>query len=295
MGPYLREYRNVFELKIMMKQTLALIVLGIVSTGLFSCRHSRQISRVSFPVADTSKHNETTTNITDSAAAEAIAYNKALLSGIRSNYISFTTFSAKLKIDFESESKQMSGISANMRMQKDSLIWILVSAPIIGEVARAIITPDSLKAIDKFHKKVYLRDLKDAKDILNIPFDFKTLQDLIIGNPIYLTDSIYQVVKTPAVISFSCDSTFFTSIFNVFADDYGLQQSKVMDKDSTHKRSIELTYGEYKTQGKVKFATRRRVFIEEKSYTNVNMDFNKVDFDQPMSFPFSIPSGYTKE
>ncbi|UPK70843.1 DUF4292 domain-containing protein [Chitinophaga filiformis] len=278
----------------MMKQTLALIVLGIVSTGLFSCRHSRQIAGTSFPVTDTTQHNIITK--TDSASvAAASTYNKELLSKLRSNHISFNTFSAKLKIDFETESKQMSGINANMRMQKDSFIWISVSAPIIGEVARAIITPDSLKAIDKFHKIAYLRDLKNAQDVLNIPFDFKTLQDLLIGNPIYLTDSVYQVVKTPAVISFTCDSTIFTSLFNVFADDYILQQSKVMDKDSTRRRSVELTYGEYKSLDKIKFATRRRVFVEEKSYTKINMDFNKIDFDQPVSFPFTIPSGYSRE
>jgi hypothetical protein len=277
----------------MMKQTLALIVLGIVSTGLFSCRHSRQIAGTSFPAADTTQHQIEKKDSASVAAAET--FNKELLSKLRSNYISFNTFSAKLKVDFETESKQMAGINANMRMQKDSIIWISVSAPIIGEVARAIITPDSLKAIDKFHKIVYLRGMNDAKDILHIPFDFKTLQDLIIGNPVYLTDSISQVVTTPAVISFTCDSTVFTSLFNVFADDYILQQSRVMDKDSTRKRSVELTYGEYKSLDKVKFATRRRVFVEEKSYTKINMDFNKIDFDQPVTFPFTIPSGYSKE
>jgi hypothetical protein len=228
----------------------------------------------------------------DSATvAAANTSNKETLAKLRSNYISFNTFSAKLKVDFETDAKQMSGINANMRMQKDSVIWISVSAPIIGEVARAIITPDSLKAIDKFHKVVYLRDMKDAKDILHIPFDFKTLQDLIIGNPVYLTDSVYQVVKTPAVISFTCDSSLFTSMFN----DYVLQQSKVVDKDITRKRSIELTYGEYKSLDKVKFATLRRVFVEEKTYTKINMEFNKIDFDQPVSFPFTVPSNYTRE
>lgn len=276
-----------------MKHTLALIVFGIISTGLFSCRHSRQIAGTSFPVADTTQHQTVKTDSASVAAANT--YNKELLAKLRANHISFITFNAKLKVDFESESKQMAGISANLRMQKDSIIWISVSAPIIGEVARAVITPDSLKAIDKFHKVAYLRDMKHAQDILNIPFDFKTLQDLIIGNPVFLTDSVYQVVKTPAVISFTCDSTVFTSLFNVFADDYILQQSKVMDKDSTRKRSVELTYGEYKSLDKVKFATRRRVFVEEKSYTNINMDFNKIDFDQPVSFPFTVPSNYSKE
>ncbi|WP_089811263.1 DUF4292 domain-containing protein [Chitinophaga sp. YR627] len=277
----------------MMKQTLALIVLGIVSTGLFSCRHSRQIAGTSFPVTDTTHHQASAADSASIAAANT--FNKEMLAKLRGNYISFNTFSAKLKVDFETEAKQMSGINANMRMQKDSIIWISVSAPIIGEVARAIITPDSLKAIDKFHKVAYLRDMNNAKDLLNIPFDFKTLQDLIIGNPIYLTDSVYQVVKTPSVISFTCDSTMFTSLFNVFADDYVLQQSKVMDKDSTRRRSIELTYGEYKSLDKVKFATLRRVFVEEKNYTKINMEFNKIDFEQPLSFPFTIPSGYTRE
>ena len=275
-----------------MKQTLALITLGIISTGMFSCRHARQIGRSSFPVADTSQHLE---NKDSAATAEAMAFNRDMLSKIRSNIIPFTTFSAKLKVDFESETKQMSGINAVIRMQKDSIIWISASMPIVGEVARAIITPDSLKAIDKFHKKQYLRAIKDANDLLNIPFDFKTLQNMIIGNPVYLTDSIYQVIKTPSVISFSCDSTLFTSLFNVFADDYVLQQSKVMDKDSTHKRSCELTYGEYKSQDGHKFATRRRIFVEEKNVTRINMDFNKVEFDQPATFPFTIPANYSKE
>lgn len=277
-----------------MKQTIVVLTLGLISTGMFSCRHARHISGSSFPVSDTTQHNIVDSK--DSAAmAEANAFNKTMLASIRSNNIDFTTFSGKLKVDFESESKQMSGINVVIHMQKDSMIWISASVPLIGEVARALITPDSVKVVDKFHKKLMLRATKDAKDILNVPFDFKTLQDMLIGNPVYLTDSIYHVVKTPSVISFSCDSTDFTSLFNVFADDYGLQQSKVMDKDSTHKRSCELTYGEYKTLDGHKFATRRRIFVEEKNVTKVNMDFSKVEFNQPVGFNFPIPSGYTRE
>ncbi|SFW81135.1 protein of unknown function [Chitinophaga sancti] len=275
-----------------MKQTLALLALGIVSTGLFSCRHTRTIAGTSFPVTDTSKH----TTLTDSTGnAEANAFNKELLNKLQSNVIAYKTFSAKLKVDYESDTKSPPEVTANIRMTKDSVIWISVSAPIIGEVARAIITPDSLRAVNKMDKKVYLRDMKNAQDLLNIPFDFKTLQDMIVGNPIFLTDSIFQVVKTPAVISFSCESEVFTSLFNVFADDYVLQQSKVMDKDKEKGRSCELTYGEYKTMGGHKFATRRRVFVEAKGVTKINMEFNKVDFDQPVSYPFSVPATYTKE
>lgn len=269
-----------------------IVLLGVASLLLLSCRHTRQIARSSFPVEDTAS----TEVKTESLSAEEMAFNSKLLNGIHKNHLDFTTFSAKLKIDFENDKQKQQNISTNIRMQKDSVIWISVSAPIIGEVARAIITPDSMKAYDKFNKRLYLRALSEAKDLLNIPFDFNTLQDMIIGNPVFLSDSIYQVVKTPAIISFSCDSTLYTSLFNVFADDYLLQQSKVMDKDSTRTRSCELTYGEYKDVDGRRFATRRRIFVEEKNITRIAMDFNRMEFNQPLTFPFTLPaSGYTRE
>lgn len=269
-----------------------IVLLGVASLILVSCRHSRQIARPVFTVADTTRVMEAP----DSAAVEAAAFSSKLRSGILKNRIDYTTFSAKLKIDFENDKQRQQNVSTNIRMQKDSVIWISVSAPIIGEVARAVITPDSLKAYDKFNKKLYLRAMSDARDLLNIPFDFTTLQDMIIGNPVFLSDSIYQVVKTPAIISFSCDSTLYTSLFNVFADDYLLQQSKVMDKDGDSNRSCELTYGEYKDVEGHRFATRRRIFVEEKNITRIAMDFNRMEFNQPLTFPFTVPvSGYTRE
>ncbi|ASZ10794.1 DUF4292 domain-containing protein [Chitinophaga pendula] len=273
-----------------MKQTTGVYTLLLLAgTLLFSCRSTKPIVRTHFPAAD-SAHI-----VKDSSSnEEAVAFNRNLLSKIRERHIDYTTFSAKLKVDFENEKQSHQNVNTVIRMKKDSLIWISVSFPVLGEVARAIITPDSLKAYDKFNKRLYLRALSDAQDVLNIPFDFKTLQDLIIGNPVFLTDSVYQVVKTPAIISFSCDSSAFTSLFNVFADDYVLQQSKVMDKGAGQQRSCELTYGEYKDAGGYKFATRRRLFVEEKNITRIAMEFNKVEFNQSLSFPFTVPtSGYS--
>lgn len=261
---------------------------------MMSCRHTRQLSRTEFPAADTGKVATVKDSTSEAAAAE---FNANLLNGVRKNHIAFKTFSAKLKIDFENDKQKQQNVSTSLRMQKDSIIWISITAPIIGEVARAVITPDSLKAYDRMNKKLYLRKLSDAQDLLNIPFDFKTMQDLFIGNPVFLTNTVYQVVKTPSIVSFSCDSTSFTSLFNVFSDDYLLQQSKVMDKDENNpsRRSCELTYGEYRDVAGRKFATSRRIFVEEKNVTKVAMDFIRYDFDMPLNFPFTIPSGYRQQ
>ncbi|WP_212000158.1 DUF4292 domain-containing protein [Chitinophaga sp. HK235] len=275
-----------------MKKTL-LLIIGIAGMAFTACRHPKQLARNTFPATDTSKlaaHRDTT------SAEERNAFIENMLKGIRNNNINFNTFSGRMKLAFENESKSHNNLTATIRMKKDSIIWVSVAAPIIDEVMRAVITPDSLKLYNRMDKQVFLRKMSDAEDLLNIPFDFKTLQDLLIGNPVYLTDSVFGLVKTPAVISFSCENPKFTSLFNVFADDYGLQQSKVMDKDSLNpnRRSCELTYGDYANVAGRKFPTVRRIFVEEKSVTKIALDFTRYDFDVPLSFPFNTPASYKR-
>ena len=107
-----------------------IVLLGVASLLLLSCRHTRQIARSSFPVEDTAS----TEVKTESLSAEEMAFNSKLLNGIHKNHLDFTTFSAKLKIDFENDKQKQQNISTNIRMQKDSVIWISVSAPIIARL-----------------------------------------------------------------------------------------------------------------------------------------------------------------
>jgi hypothetical protein len=277
----------------MKRKTIVTLLIVTIGIGMVACRHPKKLARSSFPAADTNK----VTVVKDSSSNEELSrFTSDMLKGIHANYIDFNTFSGKMKLAFETDKKSHNNLNATFRIKKDSIIWISISAPIVDEVIRAVITPDSLKMYNRLDKQLFLRKMSDAEELLNIPFDFQTLQDMLIGNPVYLTDSVYQVVKTPSIISFSCNHSKFVSLFNVFADDYGLQQSKVMDKDSSSavKRSCELTYGDYTKVAGRKFPTTRRIYIEEKNVTKVALDFTRYDFDTPLSFPFSMPSSYKR-
>ncbi|MFY0253430.1 DUF4292 domain-containing protein [Chitinophaga sp. 30R24] len=276
-----------------MRRKIVTLLIVTIGLGMSACHHPRKLARSTFPAADTNKIVIARDN---SANNELLKFTSDMLNGIHANHIDFNTFSGKMKLAFETDKKSHNNLSATFRMKKDSIIWISVSAPIVDEVIRAVITPDSLKMYNRLDKQLYLRKMSDAADLLNIPFDFQTLQDMLIGNPVYLSDSVYQVIKTPSIISFSCDHGNFISLFNVFADDFGLQQSKVMDKDSTgvSKRSCEFTYGDYAKVAGRKFPTTRRIYVEEKNVTKVALDFIRYDFDLPLSFPFSMPVSYKR-
>lgn len=75
---------------------------------------------------------------------------------------------------------------ANIRMKRDSAIWISIS-PLMGvEMLRVLITRDSVKYVSKVprNKHYYKGDFNAISETLGMAFDFYMIQDLLVGNPI---------------------------------------------------------------------------------------------------------------
>ncbi len=270
------------------RSVFLLLVAGLLVTA--ACKTTRKTVVSPPPAASLPIRPEA-----DSAALITRSEEAALREKVAGNHLSFQTFSAKAKIDFENDKGGQQGITAYVRIQKDSAIWISVR-PVFGiELMRLLITPDSVKIIDYFKKTVYVRPLNYLQQLINIPYDFQTLQDLIVGNPVYFSDSIGEIKKTPSTISFTCTGKDYINQFNVFADDYLLQESKLMDRAALHRRSCDLTYGDYKSVSGKHFASKRKIFVVDKKVTQILIDFTKADFDLPLSFPFAISSKYSMQ
>lgn len=271
-----------------MKQKAVLqIVACLVSLALFSCR-STKITRATFP-------SDTTARSTDSLSKEKeLALAKSILDKIKANRIQYKSFSAELKMDYEDDKgKKMNNLGVNIRMHYDSVIWVRVAGPLNVEGARILITKDSIKIVNKLEGTVTLRSAAEGQELLKLKMDFSTLQDLIIGNAVFLSDSISNIVTTQSVISFASSQPGLTSLFNIFADDYILQQCKITEPDAG--RTGELTYGDYKVVDGRKIAFQRKIYVEDKNVVKVALDFKKMVFDQQESFPFPISPRYTRQ
>jgi len=231
-----------------------------------------------------------------SEEAKLKAFMREVSGKMEKNKIGFESFSAKAKLDFENDQGKQQGVTAFVRMQRDSVIWISVR-PVLGiELVRVLITPQQVKMINYFKKTVMVRNADSLQELLHIPFDFKTLQDLIVGNPVYFNgDHMDSIRQSPSVVSFVCEGADYLSHFDVFADDYLLQHSHITEKNAATQRSCDLQYGDYEKQDNRSFATRRRIFVASKKATIIDIKFNKVDFDKPVSFPFSIGDKYKME
>ncbi len=54
------------------------------------------------------------------------------------------------------------------------------------EVYRVLIMKDSVILLNKQQKEVQFRSLDYLQEVIQIPFDYKTIEDLLIGNPVFV-------------------------------------------------------------------------------------------------------------
>jgi hypothetical protein len=99
----------------------------------------------------------------------------------------FDGLSMKISVDVKSEGESDS-FKANIRIRKDSVIWISISPALGVEMVRVIITPDSVKYVSKvpYNKHYYLGDFTAVTDVAMMDLDFKMIQDILLGNAIMM-------------------------------------------------------------------------------------------------------------
>jgi len=216
-----------------------------------------------------------------------------ILQSLEKNKIQFTTLSAKIKVQYEDKNGKQPDFNAFIRLRKDSVLWISISATFLGiEAFRILMTKDSIVIINKLDKRVEYHPFSYVTDIAKIPLNFSTLQDLIIGNPIYVGDSIVAFRQTENHILIGTVGKFFKNLLTV-SEDYNLiERSKLDDIDIGQNRTADLTYSEYEKNNGVSFATYREITVAEKTKVDISLLFKQYEFNKELSYPFSVPRNY---
>ena len=264
----------------------------IVLMALFaSCRSTRKIqtaiskkdtTTVALPVAANNAHNDSMKVINETVQK------------LRANKIDFQTFTAKINVDYRDAADKKYDVNANVRMYKDSAIWISVNAVLGIEAMRVLITKDSVKLMDKLNKKYTARSVDYLQEVTSLPLDLRTVQDLILGNPVFLAQNIVSYAKGPDNISLLSLGTFFRNLLTLDDDNLKLERSKLDDVDPTRSRTADLTYSDYEKKKDISFATKRNITVVEKKKLDIKLDFKQYDFNEEVSFPFSVPKNYSR-
>ncbi|HEY4208314.1 MAG TPA: DUF4292 domain-containing protein [Puia sp.] len=281
-----------------MQKTLAVLaVIVALFVGIAGCRSAKKIQKViATPNAarvDTTKAVIPVTPPED-RHADSLRIIRQAVSGLFRNKINFETFSARMKVHYEGGDGKDYEFNAFIHIKRDSMIWVSINAGLGIEAFRLLITPDSVKILDKLKKIARLRSVSFLQEEIHLPVDFKTIQDLLLGNPIYLdTTNILFYKKDPGGVSLLSVGELFKNYLTLNGDNT-LRHCKLDDVDPMRARTCDLTYGDYEQRDTLRFSTYRKISVAEKTKVDIEFGYKQFKFNENLSFSFVVPKNYRR-
>ncbi len=223
---------------------------------------------------------------------DSMAFIQKTYNQLIQNRVNFTTFSGKIDVDYTGADGKKFDVNAHVRMYRDSVIWVSVTAILGIEGLRALITKDSVLILNKQDKVCTRRSLAYLQEITSLPLDLHSLQDLIAGNPVFLDSAIHSYNKTPGNISLLNKGEFFKNLFTVSEETKLPVSSKLDDQNQQRNRTCFLGYDEYENKKGPSFSTKREINVSEKNNLSIKLNFRQYEFNETLSFPFTVPKSY---
>lgn len=271
-----------------------LLFIVMAASVLASCRSTRSARKIEQVI--TKKDTNAIVIVHPNEMPDSLVHLRNALAGMYSHYIHYTTFSAKVRVEYSNEQGSQPPVNATIRMKKDSIIWIDMTGPFDINLFQVLITPDSVRILDELDKTYKVRALNSLEELVQIPFDFKSLQDLVVGNPVFFDSARIASYRQGNMSTYLLSSgDLFKHLVSLSTGDYRVLHSKLDDADPTRNRTADLTYDDYVGVGNnMLFSTSRSVSFSEKTKVDVELNFKQFNFDVPLNYPFRVPKKYRR-
>ena len=226
---------------------------------------------------------------------DSLSGKEAVIKKIESHNIDFDWFSAKVKADYDDNSGDNNNLNVAIKIKKDSVIWVSITKKVLGidfEGLRVLVTKDSVKILDKQNKNIKYRSVAYLQEITQLPFDFKTLQNLLLGNPIFFDKKVTSIKTSGANLQILSVGKLFKHLITLDSSSNNILHSKLDDVDMIRNRTCDITFADYETKDGKTFSTDRNITVTEKSKLDIHLNFKQYNFNEAQTFPFSIPKSY---
>lgn len=212
------------------------------------------------------------------------------------NNFDFDYLTAKAKIDFTSPKTNISG-TANMRLQRDSVIWLSLSPGLGIEAARILITRDSVFLINKIDKEYTFMSLEELSNKFEFDINYDLIQSVILGNLIYPYDR-EKVVRNSETYAYKQQKGKFH--FENFIGSKTMKLEKVQVQDTLSENTISVNYSDFQLVEKevLPFKINADLDYKDKSKgsTKVELEYKQTNIEEKkLKFPFNVPQKYERD
>lgn len=235
---------------------------------------------------------------------------KQIIENANANLFDFKWISGKISAEVNAENKKTS-FNTNFRIRKDSVIWMSISPALGIEVARVIISQDTVKFINRMNNTFFEGDYKYINKMFNVDGDYDMIQALLLGNPnfdisdeenenfkskidnnTYLISTMKKRKLDKAIMGKNEPTELIAHSFWFNSESFKLE--KYQFNDFSFKRLLIVDYKDFKEVDNTIFPNFITITLSGSNQGTIKVNYNKIKKEESQSVPFNIPSKYQR-
>lgn len=229
-----------------------------------------------------------------------------LIKEVEKNEFGFDYLQAKMNLKIDTKDKSF-GAKGQLRMKKDSIIWISVSLPLGLEVIRLKISPDSVYFLNRTEKTFLTENINIFGDISPMITSVGFIQSLIIGNDINLResdnykvdikDNQYNLLITHKLRKSirQSDEEWKVMMKDLWIDPQIFRITKYDIKEfNDNKRKIEIQYSDFEKINDRYIPTKIIINIHGDLTLKAVINLTNISTNKNLDFIFNVPKKYDR-
>lgn len=277
---------------------MAAVLLLTAPLSLASCRKGK-------------RNNKPSTDSTATGPCKMDYKNpRTLISEMRKSEFKFEWLTAKITCKAYDDSSS-ADFEVNLRMRKDSAIWMNVLGPLNIKIARVLITKDSVKFVQyqdgslAAQPKCFQGDFALLSQMLQTDVDYDMMQSLLVGNSVSFYEEDEKLRSS--INQGECRYTLSTirkrrlrkvlegqrplqdplQTISLNPNGYKILNIFFLDEQA---RTFRVNYAEFTPLDSMVFPYRAEFFAKGLNRSaGMNMQYTSIKLNKPTDFPFSIP------
>jgi len=212
--------------------------------------------------------------------------------------VDFEYFHGKARMILRDAKKERE-VKANIRVRKDSVIWMTFS--VIGvQGGKALINKDSITVVSNVDKEYYVFDYAELSKRYNFEINYQVIQAAMLGNLIMPRSESDQVQQESSFFVLKQQVPASGVMVDNFINSASKKLEKVEMKEGNSTNSLIINYSNFQPVGPALFPYNGTINLFYKTLsgllnTTIIFEYNKAEVgDKELKFPFNIPKRYER-
>lgn len=232
---------------------------------------------------------------------------KNLSRHIKDNELKFDWISTKADVEVNIDGDE-NNLDVKIRGRKDSAIWISIQAVGLIDIAKLLITRDSVKMVVYIKKQYFIGDFNYINEILNADLDFDMIQAALFGNSADFYEDDNKL--NPVIDRVNCHYLLSTErkrkLRRITSGQDSLKRSlqtmtlmnetyKIINnhfEDVSTNRTFNAQYDKFLAKDSVFAPHDVNIEIKAEKKITLKINYVRIEINQPQKISLSIPKNY---